>query len=107
MAHIVTKCDFCDDPAIYDAKTILGPWAFVCNKHYNMYCSHMPGLSKRLEPIMPTEAASKVCRICGKKKPINEFYKFTDRHGQERYRTECIECNLKRKADKRRVNNGG
>lgn len=104
MVHIVTKCDFCDDLAVYDAKTVLGPWAFVCSRHFNMYCRHEPGLSKRLEQVTPQDAVpTKTCRICGKNKPIDRFYKFTDRHGQERYRTECIDCNLKRRADQRRL----
>lgn len=31
------KCDFCDDDAAYDARTIHGPWAFVCQHHFDLY----------------------------------------------------------------------
>lgn len=31
------KCDFCKAPAIYDGKTQLGPWAFMCEKCYKRY----------------------------------------------------------------------
>lgn len=26
-------CDFCLAPAIYDAKTAAGPWAYLCDEH--------------------------------------------------------------------------
>jgi len=28
------KCDFCDNEAVYDAKTHKGPWAFLCEQHF-------------------------------------------------------------------------
>lgn len=43
------KCDFCGQPAAYDAKTILGPWAYVCQQHFNMYCHHTEGLYTKLQ----------------------------------------------------------
>jgi hypothetical protein len=30
----IPKCDFCDQPAKYDAPTIGGPWANMCPVHY-------------------------------------------------------------------------
>lgn len=31
------KCDFCDKPAHYDGKTIMGPWAHMCEEHFAKY----------------------------------------------------------------------
>lgn len=31
------KCDFCGDPARYDGKTVMGPWADMCAKHWKLY----------------------------------------------------------------------
>lgn len=30
------ECDFCNDGTLaeYDAKTMLGPWAYMCKAHY-------------------------------------------------------------------------
>lgn len=28
------KCDFCQAEAKYDAKTVQGPWAFMCSRHW-------------------------------------------------------------------------
>jgi len=30
-------CDFCGKNAFYDGKTIKGPWAFMCEEHFNLY----------------------------------------------------------------------
>jgi len=27
------KCDFCDETARYDGKTVFGPWAYMCDRH--------------------------------------------------------------------------
>jgi len=31
------KCDFCDKEAKFDAKTQIGPWAYMCDHHFQMY----------------------------------------------------------------------
>lgn len=31
------KCDFCKEIAMYDGKTKIGPWAFMCLKHFKEY----------------------------------------------------------------------
>ena len=33
----VPKCDFCEEPAEYNARTRFGPWAYLCEKHFKMY----------------------------------------------------------------------
>lgn len=88
MSGIKPKCDFCNQPAKYDTQTKLGPWAFVCDAHLATYTT---GLYKALQP---KPIVSKVCGICGKKKSIEDFYKYTDANGVERWRNECKECNL-------------
>lgn len=31
------KCYFCSKVAQYDAKTKMGPWAYMCPFHYNLF----------------------------------------------------------------------
>lgn len=91
MAHVKRKCDFCFKPATYDAKTAYGPWAFMCDEHFEKVASKVPGTYKRLEPEV---VAKKVCSVCGEEKSVSEFYQYTDNRGVRRYRNECKACNL-------------
>lgn len=34
---VAPKCDLCDMPAKYDAKTKDGPWAYMCEEHYQSH----------------------------------------------------------------------
>lgn len=36
---IIPPCYFCEDdtPAAYDAKTTMGPWAFLCQPHMDQF----------------------------------------------------------------------
>lgn len=94
MAKVTQKCDFCDKAAIYDAKTIMGPWGFVCEDHYQKYAAKIPGTFSRLQDAI---IATKVCVVCRREKPLTEFYKYTDHGGHERYRNECKQCNLEQR----------
>jgi len=31
------KCDFCNAEAEFDGRTVLGPWAYMCNLHFGQY----------------------------------------------------------------------
>lgn len=31
------KCDFCEDRAEYDGKTVFGPWANMCHAHFEAH----------------------------------------------------------------------
>ena len=31
------QCDFCTGDAHYDARTNVGPWAFMCDEHFATY----------------------------------------------------------------------
>lgn len=42
------RCDFCGRLALYDAKTKLGPWAYVCQLHFDIACCHTKGLYTKL-----------------------------------------------------------
>lgn len=49
-------CDLCKDdhittPAVYDAKTLMGPWAYVCEIHYQVLCHHSKGLTNVLADL--------------------------------------------------------
>lgn len=44
------KCYFCSDTAKYDAKTKMGPWAYMCPFHYNLFGTGL-GLGKGQELI--------------------------------------------------------
>ena len=57
------KCDFCSAGALYDGKTILGPWAYMCPKHFRIYGIGL-GLGKGQKLIEKN--------ILRKKKPIRE-----------------------------------
>ena len=84
-------CDFCKQPAKYDGKTKLGPWAYMCEEHFKQLGYNVPGLYT----VLDKQACSmKVCAHCGEEKPVTEFYKYVDARGVERYRNECRACNL-------------
>lgn len=97
MQVVIRTCDFCKLPAKYDGKTKLGPWAFMCEKHFKQLGFEVPGLYS----ILDKRAVSvRLCAHCGEEKPLCEFYKYTDAHGFERLRNECKACNLaERKAN--------
>lgn len=91
MKEVNHKCDFCNEVAIYDTQTKLGPWAYVCTTHYEKYATKTPGSYSLLKPMSQT---TKVCTICGEPKPVADYYTYVDARGVSRYRTECKECNL-------------
>ncbi len=89
------KCDFCNNDAVYDGKTKFGPWAFMCEKHFDSYGIKGPGLYSQLKEVITT---TKVCSRCNEEKPLSDFYEYTDHSGVPRHRNECKECN---KADRK------
>ena len=51
-------CDICEidgikgedrKPAKYDAKSLLGPWAYMCAEHYILWADKTPGFSTKLK----------------------------------------------------------
>lgn len=94
MAHIKQKCDFCEAAAVYDGKTVYGPWAFMCEAHLDSIGVKVAGMYKALDAVA---VSKKVCVVCGQEKPVTDFYAYTDSRGVRRYRGECKECNLKAK----------
>lgn len=99
MIGIKPRCDFCSEPAVYDGKTIMGPWAHMCEAHFNKYGVRLPGLFSRLDKAAPV--LTKKCLLCRQVRPIEEFYEYTDSRGVKRYRTECKTCNLEEKKRRR------
>lgn len=97
MDGIKVKCDFCDAPAVYDAKTVYGPWGYLCRACFDRRALKEPGTYSLLESIQQT----KKCCHCGETKPINEFYGYTDGHGVHRFRAECKACNLAQRRKRR------
>lgn len=98
MSKIKNKCDFCNKPAIYDGKTKMGPWAYMCSEHFEQYGVKLKSLYTELG--QSADVPHKVCRVCKRTLPLTEFYKYTDNTGTLRYRTECIDCNLRMRAKK-------
>ena len=51
----IPKCDFCTELAEYDAPTSVGPWAYMCSRHYEIEGSSPIGtkleLKKQLPPV--------------------------------------------------------
>lgn len=44
------KCDFCDKQAKFDAKTKFGPWAYMCDHHFQINGIGLgTGLGQRLK----------------------------------------------------------
>ncbi len=33
----IPQCDFCSNPAVFDGKTIHGPWVNMCGSHHSAY----------------------------------------------------------------------
>lgn len=90
---VAQKCDFCDRAAVYDGKTKLGPWAFMCETHRQLLGVESPLYVHRLDGVVP----KKRCTVCGEEKQLKDFYSYTDHSGVLRYRSECKVCNLHRK----------
>jgi hypothetical protein len=46
----IPLCQMCSytRPAKYDAKTNMGPWAYVCDSHFVEACDVTPGLAFEL-----------------------------------------------------------
>ena len=101
---IKTKCDFCDSEAIMDGKTTMGPWAYMCQVHFDRYGIKVQGFNSKLKK---PDVATKTCSRCNKEKPVNQFYKYTDHSGTERLRPECIECNLASRTKVRKADTNG
>ncbi len=40
----VPNCDFCGNPAEYDAQTKMGPWAYMCDSDYKTHSTGRLGL---------------------------------------------------------------
>ena len=49
------QCDFCKTPAKYDGKTTMGPWAFMCQEHWNQHGPGHTGLGLGQELILEGE----------------------------------------------------
>jgi hypothetical protein len=90
---IKSKCDFCDEPAVYDGKTTMGPWAHMCQAHFDRYGIKVQGFNSKLKQ-QQQPVVTKKCSRCGKEKPVSQFYRYKDHREVERLRPECIECNL-------------
>jgi hypothetical protein len=44
------SCDICGKQAEYDAKTVMGPWANMCESHFNELGTGLgTGLGQKLE----------------------------------------------------------
>lgn len=100
---IKAKCDFCNKPATYDAKTTLGPWAYLCDEHFKQHAAanctvgSKRHLYTRLDEKKSDGIPTKECSCCHRNLPVTEFYGYTDRNGVFRFRTECKACNLERR----------
>jgi hypothetical protein len=56
------KCNFCDKPALYDAKTRMGPWAYMCEEHFKQHGLGRlgTGFGQRLRPRKALGEAEKL-----------------------------------------------
>ena len=56
---VLPDCDFCIEQGVscaakYDGKTILGPWAYMCDAHFQRYGVGL-GLGKGQELVLERE----------------------------------------------------
>ncbi len=84
-------CGLCEmegraEPAEYDGRTITGPWAFMCQLHYDQYGVGL-GTGKGQKLVLPTKQpnelitkADSLCRRCGKDCPDDYWNKETGRY---------------------------
>ena len=42
------KCDFCGGQAVYDGKTLFGPWGYMRENHFRIHGVNKKGLFTRL-----------------------------------------------------------
>lgn len=87
---MLCKCDFCNATAVYDGKTLIGPWAYMCEAHFKQCGINVKGMYNKLK----IESTTKICSKCHVEKALTDFYAYTDDRGIPRTRTECKECNL-------------
>ncbi len=43
------KCDICKNEAVWDAKILRGPWAYMCQECYDSLADKTPKLAIRLK----------------------------------------------------------
>lgn len=48
---MIKDCDMCGDEAVYDGKSKMGPWAYMCQDCFDRNGVDTPGLSTKLEDI--------------------------------------------------------
>ena len=54
---MLPSCDFCKEIALYDGKTHLGPWAYMCERHFNLYGVGIgPDKGQKLVLVKPRSA---------------------------------------------------
>lgn len=64
-------CDICEyeegtpgTPALYDGKTVVGPWANMCERHFDSHGTGLgTGRGQRL--VLGSKQASQSCSVCG------------------------------------------
>jgi len=55
------KCDFCDRQGLYDGKTRMGPWAYMCEAHFT---SHGIGVGTGVgQKLIPRKALGEAEKI--------------------------------------------
>lgn len=50
-------CDFCEETASYDGKTCFGPWAYMCEEHFQVNGTGQLGLGIGQRLVLVTETA--------------------------------------------------
>ena len=57
--NIVKKCDFCNKQAIVDGKTRMGPWAYMCPDHLQVYGYPASFMNTKLAEAYPSKRFNK------------------------------------------------
>ena len=57
--NIVKKCDFCNKQAVVDGKTRMGPWAYMCPDHLQVYGYPVSLMNTKLVKAYPSTRFNK------------------------------------------------
>ena len=55
LMSVLPKCVFCEQKAAYDGKTLIGPWAYMCERHWLAHGAGKLGLGLGQKLILKTE----------------------------------------------------
>jgi hypothetical protein len=62
--NAIPQCQFCTDPAGYDGRTNMGPWAFMCQAHWDEHGPGATGVGYGQKLVLRATGFTVVCGRC-------------------------------------------